>query len=165
MTRLELNTEGRRSSVALVQGATLAWVPDPSTGGEFALLHVDPYSGLWAVRSRLRPGTTVPTHLHSGPVSAVTLSGNWSYPDLEVSCGPGDYLVEGAGAIHELSVTGSEIADIQFTVSGSITYFSDGSPDRIEDWRTVLDEYLAGCNALGLTPTVIGWNVSLSKNG
>ncbi|WFE43509.1 2,4'-dihydroxyacetophenone dioxygenase family protein [Verrucosispora sp. WMMD1129] len=130
---------------------------DPATGGSFMLLHVDRLSGLWVVRSRFAAGTVVPQHLHSGSVSAVTLAGQWGYPELDVRCGVGDYLVEEAGTVHSLAVHGTEPADVIFSILGSITYFHpDGTVDRIEDWRSVLDDYEAGCAEQRRRPKVIG---------
>ncbi len=133
----------------------LVWVHDPTTGGDFALLHVDAYSGLWVVRSRFPAGTRVGLHLHSGPVSAITLSGRWSYPELATACGPGDYLVEEAGVIHSLTVANEDV-EVIFSITGAIIYLSGGAVERIEDWRTVWKEYAAGCQAMNKTTKVIG---------
>jgi 2,4'-dihydroxyacetophenone dioxygenase len=151
-----LDDTGRRRSVAAKSTDSLVWVVDELTGGTFALLQVDPLSGVWVVRSRLPAGSTVQTHLHSGPVTAVTLAGHWSYPDANVTCGPGDYLVEEAATVHSLVVHDQDV-DVLFTVAGSITYFDDQRKvERIEDWRTVASEYAEGCAALGLKADVLG---------
>lgn len=156
---IDLSDRERATSVSAVRCDSMPWIDDPTTGGKFMLLHVDKYSGLWVVRSRFRPSTTVPVHLHSGPVSAVTLSGDWTYPELGVVCGPGDYLVEDAGTVHSLSVLGGVGVDIIFSIVGSITYFTpNGEVNRIEDWKTVLSDYLDGCRAVGIDPAVIGLN-------
>lgn len=151
-----LDDAGRRQSVAVKDTNSLVWVADELTGGTFALLQVDPLSGVWVVRSRFPAGSTVQTHLHSGPVTAVTLAGRWSYPDAHVTCGPGDYLVEEAATVHSLAVHDQDV-DILFIVAGSITYFNDQRKvERIEDWRTVAREYEEGCAALGLRADVLG---------
>jgi len=154
---VDLADRSRAHSIAAVYLQEMVWVHDPTTAGSFVLLQVDQLSGLWVVRSRFPPGTVVGTHLHSGSVSALTLSGHWSYPELQTSCGPGDYLVEQAGTVHSLVVTGHEEVDILFSINGSITYFQEnGLVHRIEDWRTVLDEYTTGCEVLSRSPVVIG---------
>lgn len=151
-----LDDTDRRQSVAAKNTNSLVWVVDELTGGTFALLQVDPLSGVWVVRSRFPAGSTVQTHLHSGPVSAVTLAGHWSYPDAHVTCGPGDYLVEEAAAVHSLVVHDQDV-DILFTVTGSITYFNEQrNVERIEDWRTITREYAKGCAALGVKVDVLG---------
>lgn len=153
---IQLDEQDRLLSIAVVEQAALTWVPDPVTGGSFALLQVDARSGTWVVRSRLPAGCVVQTHLHSGPVTALTLEGQWGYPDAGVSCEPGDYLVEDAATIHRLVVSDSDI-DVLFTIEGSITYFdTDGLVERIEDWRTVLGDYTGGCREAGVQPRVLG---------
>jgi len=148
--------DDRRTSVYAKNTDSLVWVADQRNGGEFALLQVDPLSGVWVVRSRFPAGTRVQTHLHSGAVTSVTLAGRWSYPEAGVFCGPGDFLVEEAAAIHSLVVLDQD-ADILFTISGSITYFGPRNEvEYIEDWRTVLAEYVEGCNALNQRPEVLG---------
>lgn len=157
MYGIDLSDRRRSSSVAAVQCAAQPWVEDLATGGSFMLLHVDRLSGLWVVRSRFGAGTVIEQHLHSGSVTAVTLAGSWGYPELGVRCGAGDYLVEEAGTVHSLAVHGDERVDIVFSILGSITYFhGDGTVSRIEDWRSVLDEYEVGCAAQGLPARVIG---------
>lgn len=162
---IELTDPERAMSVAVARADSVPWVDDPATGAQYKLFHVDCYSGLWVVRSLFSPATIVQRHLHSGPVCAMTLSGSWGYPELRTTCSAGDYLVEEAGVVHSLSVTGDKPADIMFMITGSITYF-DGEDrvSRIEDWRSVSLEYLAGCRATGRVPAVIGLPPSLSAS-
>jgi len=157
MYGIDLADSRRNMSVSVLRSESAPWVVDPATGGSYCLLQVDMLSGIWVVRSRFGPQTTVPRHLHSGPVSALTLAGSWGYPELETSCRPGDFLIERAGTVHSLTVFGDQEVDILFTISGSITYFDDrGTVIRIEDWLSVLDEYMEGCDVQGLRPEVIG---------
>jgi 2,4'-dihydroxyacetophenone dioxygenase len=154
---IDLDDRARASSVASLSSETLAWVADPVLGVEFALLQVDPFSGLWVTRTRFPPGCTVQKHLHSGAVSAVTIAGSWGYPELNAMCGPGDFLIEQAGTVHSLQVIGDETVDVIFMINGSIIYFSEsGEIDRIEDWRSVLAEYETGCREQGLPAEVLG---------
>src|SRR5213592_2741373 len=44
--------DDRRTSVYAKNTDSLVWVVDQRNGGEFALLQVDPLSGVWVVRSR-----------------------------------------------------------------------------------------------------------------
>jgi 2,4'-dihydroxyacetophenone dioxygenase len=154
---IDLDDRARASSVSSLSSGTLAWVADPVLGVDFALLQVDPFSGLWVTRTRFPPGCTVQKHLHSGAVSAVTIAGSWGYPELNAMCGPGDFLIEQAGTVHSLQVMGDETVDIIFMINGSITYFSEsGEVDRIEDWRSVLAEYETGCEERGRRAEVLG---------
>ena len=62
-------------------------LPDGST---IQLLQVDLNQNLWILRTKLKPGYAVDAHYHTGPVFAVTLSGEWfykEYPDkVKRSC-------------------------------------------------------------------------------
>lgn len=159
---IDLKDPSRTHSIVTVHNSELTWIHDPGTGGDFSLMQVDPLSGMWVVRSRFSPGTIVQSHLHSGYVTAVTLAGQWRYPEMDGWCESGDYLVELAGTVHSLQVTGTGPADIVFAILGTIVYFGeDGSVDRIEDWRSVLDFYRRECALLGLEPRVIGAEASL----
>ncbi|WP_137923761.1 2,4'-dihydroxyacetophenone dioxygenase family protein [Cupriavidus sp. 2SB] len=72
-------------------------------GVELQLLHVDLNVGMWINRTRLRPGTTVPTHFHTGMVLAVTLEGSWHYLESPNQVNtPGSYLFEPASSVHTL---------------------------------------------------------------
>ncbi len=74
-------------------------------GVEVQVLHVDLKRGMWIVRNRFQPGTTIQRHYHTGAVYAVTLEGQWfyqEYPD-EINS-PGSYLFESAGSIHTLTI-------------------------------------------------------------
>lgn len=154
---VDLEDRARASSVASLSSETLAWVKDPVLDVEFALLQVDPFSGLWVTRTRFPPGCTVQRHLHSGAVSAVTIAGSWGYPELNALCRAGDFLIEQAGTVHSLQVMGDETVDVIFMINGSITYFDEsGDVDRIEDWRSVLAEYETGCRLQGLPVEVLG---------
>lgn len=156
-----IDDRARAVSVASLSSETLSWVVDPLLNASFALLQVEPFSGLWVVRTRFAPGVTVQKHLHSGAVSAVTLAGSWGYPELNAYCKPGDFLIEQAGTVHSLQVVGAEAVDVIFLINGSITYFNEsGEVDRIEDWRSVLAEYEAGCRLLGVPVRVLGWGAT-----
>jgi 2,4'-dihydroxyacetophenone dioxygenase len=137
--------------------STATWVHDPRSGSEYALLQVDRLSGLWVTRTRFAPGSTVQAHLHSGPVVAITLEGEWCYPEMHGTCRKGDYLVELAGAVHTLQVVGDDWADIIFSIMGSVTYFDDqGGVEAIEDWLTVFNEYKQACLMKGVEPEIFG---------
>lgn len=154
---LDLGDRARSTAIAAAYARELVWVADPATGGTFALLQVDKLSGLWIVRSRFPPSTVVQRHLHSGSVFAITLEGRWSYPELGTTCVAGDFIVEEAGVVHSLTVVDDDDADILFLINGSIVYFDAfENVERIEDWRTVLDEYRTGCAQMGSNPHIIG---------
>jgi len=124
------------------------------------VLQVDVEAGLWVVRNRFQPGTTIQRHKHTGEVFAVTFSGSWKYleyPELNTA---GSYLFEPAGSIHTLTVpeTNTEVTDVWFAIRGAnLNLDADGNVESVIDAQVVRDGYLAMCEARGLPrPDVIG---------
>ena len=74
---------------------------------DFQLLQASVEQGLWVVRTHFKPGTTVPTHRHTGEVFAVTFSGSWRYLEYPEVNTAGSYLFEPAGSRHTLHVPAS----------------------------------------------------------
>lgn len=71
--------EHAREAILLLE-SDLPWVNLPD-GSKIQLLHVDLNQNLWITRNRMKPGFGVNTHYHTGPVFAVTLSGEWFYKE------------------------------------------------------------------------------------
>ena len=129
-------------------------------GVDLQLLQVDLDRGLWVVRTRFRPGITIPTHKHTGPVFAVTLAGSWKYleyPDVNTA---GSYLYEPAGSVHTLTVpeTETEVTDVWFAIYGAnLNLDADGNVESVLDAGFIRDAYFALCEAEGFDrPNVIG---------
>jgi 2,4'-dihydroxyacetophenone dioxygenase len=64
-------------------------------------LFLDAENGVWVLRAKFKPGTTLPKHFHTGVVHFYTLSGMWyykEYPDQPQTAGC--YLYEPGGSIH-----------------------------------------------------------------
>lgn len=125
-------------------------LPDGST---LQLLQVDLNQNLWIVRNRFKPGFCIDTHYHTGPVFAVTQSGEWfykEYPDKVNKAG--SYLFEPAHSLHTLTVAedAEEDAVVWFAIFGSnVNVDDDGNVTSILDARTVLTVYRALCEATG----------------
>ena len=129
-------------------------------GTHLQLLQVDIANGLWVIRTRFEPGTIVPTHKHTGPVYAFTLSGAWKYvesPEVNVA---GSFLFEPAGSQHTLMVPAENdgLTDAWFAIYGAnLNLDEDGNVTSIIDAGTVRDGYFLLCEAQGLPrPNVIG---------
>jgi quercetin dioxygenase-like cupin family protein len=137
-------------------------LPFVDTGGgvHIQLLQVDVEQGLWVVRSRFEPGTTIPTHKHTGPVHAVTLAGSWKYLEYPEVNTPGSYLYEPAGSIHTLTVPSEVqgVTDVWFAIHGAnLDLDADGNVTSVIDAAIVRDGYFALCEVAGLgRPDVIG---------
>ncbi|NND69148.1 MAG: 2,4'-dihydroxyacetophenone dioxygenase family protein [Halioglobus sp.] len=125
-------------------------LPDGST---LQLLQVDLNQNLWVVRNRFRPGFCIDTHYHTGPVFALTESGEWfykEYPDKVNKAG--SYLYEPAHSVHTLTVAedATEDAVVWFAIFGSNLNINEaGDVTSVLDARVVLTAYRGLCEAEG----------------
>jgi quercetin dioxygenase-like cupin family protein len=121
-------------------------------GTHLQLLLADIDEGLWVIRTRFEPGVIVPTHKHTGPVHAFTLSGSWKYeeyPEVNVA---GSYLFEPAHSVHTLMVpdTNEGLTDAWFAIWGAnLNLDADGNVETVIDAKTVADFYFLLCEAEG----------------
>ena len=129
-------------------------------GVELQLLQVDIPNGLWVVRNRFQPGTSVQKHRHTGQVFAFTQSGSWKYAEYPEVNRAGSYLFEPAGSVHTLIVpdTNTEVTDVWFAIYGAnLNLDAEGNVELVIDAQLVLDFYLGLCAGAGVPdPPVIG---------
>lgn len=122
----------------------LPWV-SLAKGVEAQVLQIDLHQGLWIVRNRFAPGTTIQRHYHTGPVFAVTHQGSWfytEYPDEVNSAG--SYLFEPAGSVHTLTIPADqdEPTIVWFAIWGPNVHMNDdGTVDYIYDAHANLHAY------------------------
>lgn len=135
---------------------------DVGGGNSMQLLQVDLASGVWVVRNRFDPGTTVQTHQHTGHVYAFTLTGSWHYLESpEAANTPGSYLFEPAGSVHTLHVpdTNDGVTDVWFTIHGAnLNLDADGRVEVVIDATAVFSYYRYLCeqqHALADPPVVV----------
>jgi len=137
---------------SLINQEDLPFIDLPD-GSSLQLLQVDLNQNLWVIRSIFKPGFCVDTHYHTGPVFAVTHSGEWfykEYPDKVNKTGA--YLYEPAHSLHTLTVAddAKEDADVWFAIFGSnVNIDDDGNVISLLDAKTVLKVYRAVCAAEG----------------
>ncbi|WAG80989.1 2,4'-dihydroxyacetophenone dioxygenase family protein [Metapseudomonas furukawaii] len=145
--------EHAREAILLLE-SDLPWVNLPD-GSKIQLLHVDLNQNLWITRNRMKPGFGVNTHYHTGPVFAVTLSGEWFYKEYADKVNKaGAYLFEPAHSLHTLCVAedAKEDADVWFAIFGSnIDIDDEGNVINILDAKKMLTGYRALCAAQGQT--------------
>ncbi|MGI9287453.1 MAG: 2,4'-dihydroxyacetophenone dioxygenase family protein [Pseudomonadales bacterium] len=95
----------------------------------------------------------IDTHYHTGPVFAVTQSGEWfykEYPDKVNKAG--SYLYQPAHSVHTLIVAADakEDAMVWFSIYGSnVNIDDDNNVTSIVDAKTVLGAYRMLCAAEG----------------
>jgi hypothetical protein len=133
---------------------------DFAEGVRLQLLQVDIPLGLWVVRTRFSPGTTIPTHKHTGPVYAFTIAGSWKYLEYPEVNTAGSYLYEPAGSIHTLTVPADVrgVTDVWFAIYGAnLNLDESGNVVTVIDAGFIRDLYLAACEMNGLgRPNVVG---------
>ena len=120
------------------------WV-DQGFGIEMKILRVSDSTGSWVIMNRFPPGTQLPTHRHSGAVTALTLQGQWGYLESDFTATAGSVIFEPANTSHTLKVAddGEEPTIVFFTIEGSLTHYTeDGTIWGISDGHTQLAEYL-----------------------
>lgn len=122
---------------------------DFGDGSTIQLLQVDLATGIWIVRSRFTPGTTIQTHRHTGHVYAFTQSGSWFYKETpEFVNEAGSYLYEPANSVHTLHVpdTNTEITDVWFTIYGAnLNLDANGNVELVIDAHSIYAFYKALC--------------------
>ena len=118
-------------------------------GVELQLLQVDLAQGVWVLRNRFAPDTTVQTHKHTGHVYAFTRSGCWYYLESpEARNTAGFYLYEPAGSTHTLHVPASndEPTDVSFVIHGANLNLDEaGQVEMVIDAAMILEFYRAVC--------------------
>ncbi len=133
---------------------------DFAEGVRLQLLQVDIPLGLWVVRTRFEPGTTIQTHRHTGPVYAFTIAGSWKYLEYSEVNVAGSYLYEPAGSVHTLHVPPSVVGvtDVWFAIYGANLNLDDqGNVVAVIDAGFVRDLYFGACEMSGLPrPSVVG---------
>lgn len=129
-------------------------------GVDFQLMQVDVDLGLWIVRTKFEPGTTIQRHRHTGTVYAYTTQGSWRYLEYPEINTPGSYLYEPAGSIHTLHALADNdgLTDVFFAINGAnLNLDDDGEVESITDAGSILKDYLEGCEKAGLArPQVVG---------
>ena len=126
----------------------------------FQLMQADIGLGLWIVRTKFAPDTTIQRHRHTGTVFAYTTAGAWRYLEYPEINRPGSYLYEPAGSIHTLHALADTDGqtDVFFAIYGAnLNLDDDGNVESVVDAGSILETYLQGCEEAGLArPNIIG---------
>jgi len=123
------------------------------------LMQVNIEAGLWVIRTRFTPGTTVQKHMHTGEIFAFTLSGSWYYLEYPDDINrTGSYLYEPAGSVHTLHVPQSNDGDTEvcFVMNGAnLNLDVDDNVESVLDAGTILQVYRTMCEEQGLPRAAI----------
>jgi hypothetical protein len=101
----------------------LAWAP-VAEGIWFKLVKVLDADAGWVSLLRLRAGTVVGPHRHTGEVHGFQLTGRRRLADGRI-CDPGCYVYEPAGNTDSWSATDDSDMTSLFLVHGSVEYLAD----------------------------------------
>ena len=122
---------------------------DAGDGTHLQVFQVDLAAGVWTLRTRFEPGTTIRTHRHTGAVHAFTLAGRWHYLEYPDDVNEaGSYLFEPAGSVHTLHVPADNdgLTDVFFIIHGANLNLDDaGEVVSVTDAHSVLRVYRYLC--------------------
>ncbi|HEY2331850.1 MAG TPA: 2,4'-dihydroxyacetophenone dioxygenase family protein [Acidimicrobiales bacterium] len=113
------------------------------------LLHVDLVADRFTNIIRWPAGLRLPTHRHTGTVSAWTFEGAWRYLEYDWVATPGSYVFEPIGTVHTLQVEQDTLA-LFITQGGFIYYGPDGEMTKYSDAASTLADVTAALEAQGL---------------
>ena len=128
---------------------------DVGSGIKLKLLMVDLADGLWIIRMKFEPGTEITKHYHTGPVLAVTYSGEWYYKEYpEDRNKKGSFLYEPAHSMHTLTIpeTNDEVTDVWFAVRGAnLNVDENDEVESVTDANSILEAYKSLCSEQNLS--------------
>jgi quercetin dioxygenase-like cupin family protein len=100
---------------------------------------------------RLAPGSTVPSHRHTGDVHAFNLEGSRELIDNGQVVGPGDYVYEPAGNADSWRVVGDVPCTVFIATRGAMEYLDEnGVVLRRDTTDTMREAYLGYCQKQGI---------------
>ena len=116
------------------------------------VIQVKADEGLWIVENIFQAGYEVPTHRHTGPVYAYTVSGGWKYKEYEYVNRAGSFLYEPAGSVHTLLCI-EDGTRVWFQMYGAnLNLDAHGNVESVFDGPGTLAAYRALCEAEGKPP-------------
>lgn len=144
------------------------FMPGAAPGYEIIPLFLDRENGVWVLYGKFAPGTTLPTHFHTGTVHFFTTRGQWNYREYPHNPqSAGSYLYEPGGSIHTFSVPAdaTEPAEGFMVVHGANINFDGEKFLGIRDAGAIEDGILRYVRENQLpTPTYIAPRAADFKN-
>lgn len=140
---------------ALIDVESLPWMPFTPYSEIFhlKLIKVDPIRGDWIALLKVPANSVLPMHHHSGTVMVYTLTGSWKYIEHDWIGTPGSFVFETAGSRHTpVSVGDDEVITLNIVQGDWNVMSPEGQVLAIENWRSMMERYLAYCKANDITP-------------
>ncbi|MEL7029608.1 MAG: 2,4'-dihydroxyacetophenone dioxygenase family protein [Pseudomonadota bacterium] len=140
------------SASVMMDVSRIPWCEFALPGTFFKPLHLNDDAGAATFILRIPAGGAAEAHKHLAAVEAYVISGSFSYPD-EGSVGPGDYVFEPGGIVHEPHADGGEDLILFVVAHGPVQGVNaDGSPGGVIDNDVIYEFAKAGGAAGHLRP-------------
>jgi len=140
---------------ALIDVESLPWMPFvPYTDEALVkLIRINPVSGEWITLLKVPGYLQLPKHHHSGTVMVYTLQGRWKYLEHDWTASAGSFVYETAGTQHTPTGVGEDDVITLNIVQGDWNLMGpEGQVLAIENWKTMMQRYLAYCQGAGIEP-------------
>ncbi|WP_374764107.1 2,4'-dihydroxyacetophenone dioxygenase family protein [Yunchengibacter salinarum] len=136
-------TKAGRTSTML--GASkMPWVPFALEGTFFKPLHLDDDQGKATFMLKIPAGAAASSHKHLAAVEAYVVSGGFTY-EGEGTVGPGDYVYEPGGIVHEPAAEGADDLILFVVAQGPVQGMdAHGTPLGVIDNDVIYDCALKG---------------------
>lgn len=142
-------------TTSYIDAESYPWIPlVPYSDKVFIkLLKAEPVSGTFITLLK-GPGTLqLPKHHHCGIVIVYTIKGRWKYKEHDWTAVEGSVVYETAATSHTpMGASEGEVITLNIQVGDSIYLDDQGKMLAIENWKTMLDRYLAFCKREGIAP-------------
>jgi 2,4'-dihydroxyacetophenone dioxygenase len=140
---------------AMIDVDALPWMPfvPYSNDVKLKLIRVNAISGEWITLLKTPGGMELPKHHHSGTVHVYTITGKWRYKEHDWVAGPGSFVYETASSAHTpVGEPGEDVTTLNIVQGDWNVVDENGAVLAIENWRSMMDRYLAFCKAEGIAP-------------
>lgn len=139
---------------AMRRAGLSGWIPEGE--GKWSLpVQFLPDGAGWVELMRLKPGTRLGLHRHTGEVHALTLAGERRLNDGRI-VRAGDYIFEPAGNVDWWEAIGHEDLLVHVVVKGSVEYL--GAHHSVQQRITAADrvaDYHQHCAVTGVNPNAL----------
>jgi hypothetical protein len=140
-----------------IDAEALPWVPFTpySEDVHIKLIKADPIRGEMIVLMKAPVAMVLPKHVHTGTVIVYTINGAWKYVEHDWVATPGSVVFETAASEHTavgVPGHGDEVIALNILVGDLIYKDGNGQIVAMENWRTMVERYLAWCRANGVPP-------------
>lgn len=134
--------------IDVVQSADMAWIA-LAPGAWYKPLRFNADDSGWVSLVRLAPGSCVPRHRHSGPVTGFVLQGSGRFVEADVTVRCGSFSHEPTDTVDTLRCEGDVDLVVLFSVEGQLEFLAaDGAVLRVESATTKQQHYARHAVAL-----------------